>query len=110
MAGKKTKYSSEMPRKMYLYFIGYGEGGLPSFRKFASSIGLTLEELMKMRSHREFERAYIECKEIRRDYLVDRALERRFDSSFAKFLISLEDQRDEAEERGDLVLRLEVTE
>lgn len=107
---KRRKYSSDLPRKMYLYFLGYGEGGLPSFRKFASTLGLTLEELTSLRRHREFERAYRECKEIRRDYLIDRALERKFDGSFAKFLITLEDEREADEDRGDLVLRLEVKE
>ncbi len=110
MAKQKTKYSSDLPKRMYLYFLSYSDGGLPSFRKFASSVGLTLAELMKMRSHREFDRAYAECREIRRDYLIDKALEKRFDSSFAKFLISLENEAHEAEDRGDLVLRLEVKE
>lgn len=110
MAKQKTKYSDELPKKMYLYFLSYSEGGLPSFRKFASSVGLTLAELMKMRSHREFDRAYAECREIRRDYLIDKALEKRFDSSFAKFLISLEKEADDMEESGELVLHLEVKE
>ena len=95
---------------MYLYFLSYSDGGLPSFRKFASSVGLTLAELMKMRSHREFDRAYAECREIRRDYLIDKALEKRFDSSFAKFLISLENEADDMEESGELRLHLEVKE
>lgn len=95
---------------MYLYFLSYSDGGLPSFRKFASSVGLTLAELMKMRSHREFDRAYAECREIRRDYLIDKALEKRFDSSFAKFLISLENEADDTEESGELRLHLEVKE
>lgn len=110
MAKQKTKYSSDLPKRMYLYFLSYSDGGLPSFRKFASSVGLTLAELMKMRSHREFDRAYAECREIRRDYLIDKALEKRFDSSFAKFLISLEKEADDMEESGELRLHLEVKE
>lgn len=110
MAKQKTKYSSDLPKRMYLYFLSYSDGGLPSFRKFASSVGLTLAELMKMRSHREFDRAYAECREIRRDYLIDKALEKRFDSSFAKFLISLENEADDMEESGELRLHLEVKE
>lgn len=107
---KHSKYSPEMPRKMYLFFLNYSDAGLPSFRKFAGSVGLTLEELTKMRSHKKFDAAFRECKEIRRDYLIDRALEKRMDGSFAKFLISIEDEREAAEDRGDLLLRLEVKE
>ena len=110
MAKQKTKYSSDLPKRMYLFFLSYSDGGLPSFRKFASSVGLTLAELMKMRSHREFDRAYAECREIRRDYLIDKALEKRFDSSFAKFLISLENEADDMEESSELRLHLEVKE
>ena len=107
---KRGKYSPEIPRKMYLFFLNYSDTGLPSFRKFAGSIGLTLEELIKMRSHKKFDAAFRECKEIRRDFLIDRALEKRMDGSFAKFLISIEDEKEAAEDRGDLLLRLEVKE
>jgi hypothetical protein len=102
-------YSTKLPREMYLFFCSYSGEGLPSFRKFAQSIGLTLGDITEYRRHREFDRAYRECSEIRRDYLIDNALTRRFDPSFTKFLLCNE----YGEEGGgsDAVdLRLEVIE
>lgn len=88
---KKRKYTSELPRQMYSFFASAAEGSLPpSFSKFARSIGVTLAELEAMRGHSEFERAWRECNEIRRDYLIDTALTRRHDPSFTKFLLSAE--------------------
>ena len=46
IASKKIKYTNDLPKRMYLYFLSYSEGGLPSFRKFAGSIGTTHAELM----------------------------------------------------------------
>lgn len=93
---------------MYLYFIGYAEGvGAPSFQKFARSIGATLEELESFKKRREFARAWRECTEIRRDYLIDSALSKRFDASFTKFLLSEECEDGESE---TLTVRLEVEE
>ena len=88
---KKRKYTRELPRRMYSFFISATEGASPpSFSKFARSIGLTLAELEAMREHSEFERAWRECNEIRRDYLIDTALTRRHDPSFTKFLLAAE--------------------
>jgi heme oxygenase len=82
---KKRKYTRELPRRMYSFFISATEGASPpSFSKFARSIGLTLAELDAMREHSEFESAWRECNEIRRDYLIDKALLRRF---FGVFLM-----------------------
>ena len=75
---------------MYAYFLGYSEGGVPSFSKFARSIGVTLEELSAFRVRKKFDAAWRECIEIKRDYLIDLALSKRADASFAKFLYSLE--------------------
>ena len=79
-----------MPHKMYTYFIGYSESGAPSFDKFARSIGVTLSELEKFKSNKRFLRAWQECSEIRRDYLIDTALAKRADASFVKFLLLTE--------------------
>ena len=76
---------------MYLYFTGYSESfGAPSFSKFARSIGITLEDLQSFRRKREFDAAWRECSEIRRDYLIDMALSKRADASFTKFIYALE--------------------
>ncbi len=94
---------------MYLYFTGYADAvGAPSFQKFARSIGATLAELESFRKKPRFERAYRECTEIRRDYLIDSALSKRFDSSFTKFLLSSEFGDSENAEDNTLTVMLEV--
>ena len=109
MSKRKLRYSSDIPRKMYVYFLGYDDpAGAPSFDKFARSIGAVLEDITSFREHREFERAYLECSEIRRDYLIDRALTKRFDPSFVKFLIDSE--KNVCAEDSSLTVHLEVSE
>ena len=75
---------------MYTFFLKFDSPGVPSFSKFARSIGATLSDIEYFRRHGEFERAYRECSEIRRDYLIDNGLIKRFDSSFTKFLLNAE--------------------
>lgn len=88
---RKTEYKSDLPRLLYTYFAAYDDAqSAPSFGKFAKSIGATLEEIEGFREHGEFDRAYRECSEIRRDYLIDRALTRRYDPSLVKFLLAAE--------------------
>ena len=85
------KYTSDMPRRLYSFFLGYSEAaGAPSFSKFARSIGATLRDVESFREHAEFDRAYEECNEIRRDYLIDNALSKKFDGSLTKFLLTAE--------------------
>ena len=107
---RKAKYKSDLPHRMYTYFITYQDPGAPSFDKFARAAGLTLAELESFKAKREFERAYRECNEIRRDYLIDNALTKRFDSSLVKFLLSSEYGMDKSvsEEDGNLTVSLEV--
>ena len=107
---KKAKFKDELCTRMYLYFLGYDDRGLPSFTKFAKASGLTTEDIERFRKYPRFESAYRECKEIRRDYLIDRALDKRFDSSFAKFLISCEVEGESSDNAGDITLHLTVTE
>ena len=88
---KQPKYDQTLPRKLYLFFRSFDEaGGAPSFQKFAAANGLTLDDLDRFRSHRAFNEAYRAASEIRRDYLIDHALSRRFDPSFVKYLLSEE--------------------
>ena len=105
----KIKYSPELAGKMYLFFLSYEDRGAPSFQKFAKSIGATTQDVEKFREHKNFDRAYRECSEIRRDYLIDRALDRRFDPSFVKFLLSSDESDAEAEGSKEFTLRLEVS-
>ena len=94
---------------MYTYFTSYKENiGAPSFSKFARQIGITLAELISYRRKKEFDAAYRECCEIRRDYLIDGALSRRFDSSFTKFLYDKESISEAGEGDGEIHLTLEV--
>ena len=97
------KYRAEMPRLMYEYFNRFADVGAPSFDKFARSVGLTLEDVQGFREHEEFERAYRECSEIRRDYLTDNALSKRLDASLVKYLL---DREYGAESLGDSELRV----
>ena len=90
MKKNHSKYTSDLPRRIYTFFLNYDGPGLPSLSKFARSIGTTLQEIEAFRGHGEFERAYQECSEIRRDYLIDNGLVKRFDSSFTKFLLNSE--------------------
>ncbi len=103
----KKKYSKDLPRQMYTYFTTFCEGtGAPSFSKFARQRGLTLQELLSYRKHGNFDRAYRECSEIRRDYLIDMALCKRFDSSFTKFLLS---EEADADSENEISFKLNIT-
>lgn len=105
---KKTRYKKDYPRMMYLYFAGYDEGsGAPSFSKFARRIGVTVSELEGFRRKKEFDAAWRECSEIRRDYLIDSALCKRYDASFTKYLLSEELPADTS---ADFKLTLQVVE
>ena len=109
--GKTKKYTSDLPRKIYSFFIAYSDTAtVPSFSKFARSIGATVKDIQLFRKYPEFERAYEECNEIRRDYLIDSALCKRFDSSLTKFLLSSEFGMGErkGDEDNELLLTLEV--
>ncbi len=98
---KKARYTSDLPRRMYSFFISYSDTGAPSVEKFARSIGVTLSDIEGYREHGEFERAYNECSEIRRDYLIDNGLTKRFDSSFTKFVLVSEYGMGEAKPLGN---------
>jgi hypothetical protein len=108
---KREKYSTDMPRLLYTFFISYSDNGAPSFEKFARSIGMTLSDVEEFRGHTEFDRAYRECNEIRRDYLIDAALTRRHDPSFSKFILSAEygmGEKEKEKEDTELSVTLEV--
>lgn len=106
---KKPKYTTDLPRRIYTYFAAYSGQGAPSLSKFAREVGITVEDIRRFRErHREFDRAIAECNEIRRDYLIDNALTRRFDPSLVKYL--LENERIRGGDEDSLDIRLEVVE
>jgi len=107
----RLKYTDDMPRRLYTYFVTFNETSqAPSFQKFARSIGGTLEDVERFRKHKKFERAYRECNEIRRDYLIDNALTRRFDPSTVKFILADEYKAGEEAPTGTVSVTLEVVE
>ena len=99
-----------MPSRLYTYFHSFEDSGAPSFSKFARKIGATYEDIVRWRGHSEFDRAWRECSEIRRDYLIDNALTRRHDPSFVRFLLTTEFGMGEEEPDGILDVRVEVVE
>ena len=109
---RKNPYQKDMPHRLYVFFSQYqDERGAPSFSKFARSIGATLSDIEQFCEHEEFKRAYDECNEIRRDYLIDNALCKRFDGSVTKFLLAAEygmgeRKEDSAEKSLDFTLRV----
>jgi hypothetical protein len=111
MKKNHSKYTNDLPSRLYTFFLSFDGVGAPSFSKFARSIGATLSDIERFRRHGEFERAYQECSEIRRDYLIDNGLVKRFDSSFTKFLLNAEYGMGEArmsDEDKDIKVTLEV--
>ena len=111
MKKNHSKYTKDTPRRLYTFFLSFDDIGAPSFSKFAKSIGVTLEELVSYRRHKEFDRAYRECSEIRRDYLIDNGLVKRFDSSLVKFVLSSEfsmGEKDRSDEDKEICVTLEV--
>ena len=112
MRKRRAKYKSEYPRLLYTYFTCYKEAiGAPSFSKFARSIGVRMEDLDSFRKNREFDAAYRECNEIRRDYLIDNALCKKFDASFTKFILTDESlDSEKSSDDSEVKITLEVPE
>ena len=104
------KYSKDMPKQLYTFFINHQDATAPSFSKFARTVGVTLSELSAWRKNRRFDEAWRECIEIRRDYLTDMALTRRYDPSFVKFLLGAEFGVGEDGGDGELAVTLTVAE
>ena len=109
MKRKKPK-PDDLVEKMYAYFTSYEDRGLPSFTKFARQVGLTTAELVSLRRHKYFDRVFRECEMMRRDYLIDRALDKRFDPSLAKFILTSEGEEKNRENTNNFVLQLTVKE
>jgi hypothetical protein len=92
MRTKKVKYTPAMAGKMYTFFISYADAqSAPSFEKFARSIGATRAQLERFKKHAKFSAAWEECEQILRDYLIDRALTKKFDPSFVKYMLDREE-------------------
>ena len=106
---KGKKYDTNFPKQLYLFFINcINESSLPTFSKFARSMGLTLYELEAFRKHKEFDRSWRDCFEIKRDYLTECALTRRYDPSFVKFLLAAEFGVGETKDKYDKELSVSI--
>lgn len=82
-------YDEKLPVKMLSYFSYTGENGLPSFAKFAACTGYTTSALESFRGeHEDFALAYDECRARLFDMIAEGALTKKYDGSFAKFLLS----------------------
>ena len=83
------KYNKEYSKRMLEFFTYVDGKALPSFPKFAFSIGARTADLEKWKhENKDFAIAYDECVARLCDMLTDGALVKRFDSSFVKFLLS----------------------
>ncbi|MBQ7387062.1 MAG: hypothetical protein IJW03_02735 [Clostridia bacterium] len=89
MKTKNLKYTPALAGKMYAFFANYSDAqSAPSFEKFARSIGATKGRLEGFKKHAKFALAWEECEQILRDYLIDRALTKRFDPTFVKYMLT----------------------
>ena len=79
----------KLSEKMILFFQNYDAAeGVPSFEKFADTVGCDGEELRLMaEADARFARAYRRCQSILRDRLTDGALLKRYDSSLCKYAL-----------------------
>lgn len=102
----------ELGVKLRSYFLASAEDpSPPSFSKFARSREMTLSELKRYRENENFDRIWLDCIEIRRDYLIDKALTRSCDPSFVKFILSTEDGCEaDGSEDGNLNINITVLE
>ena len=87
--------SETLGKKMLEYFRTAGsekDGGrdeLPSFTAFAHSLGTTTGALRRFKEQdASFRAVWEECEELLCDRIIDGALHRRLDGSFAKFLLT----------------------
>lgn len=83
-----SKYKDEYPEAMIAWFRATAEDGLtyPTFEGFADSIGVLTATLRNWREHDCFDLAYARCLDIQRRLILQRALDRTYDSNFAKFV------------------------
>lgn len=103
---KDSASRQKLARRMLRFFTEFDGEGAPSFEKFARASGYGVSDLAACREDEAFDRVYRECNEIRRDYLIDQALCRRYDPSFVKFLLT--EKSESPVEEKNLALTLEV--
>ena len=103
----RAKYDRALANEMIAFFEGFSESfGAPSFEKFARVKGISLSALKEFRRYKRFDMAYRECSEIRRDYLIDNALTKRFDPTFVRHLLSDESEDGNCDTATNFTLRV----
>ncbi len=82
-------YSQCYERQMLIYFRDAEPPEFPTFSAFACHIGVTMETLRQWRRDTPaFDSVWNECREIQKSRLITGALAKRYDATFAKFLLS----------------------
>ncbi len=82
------QYDPSLERQMLSYFGGPDDGEYPTFSGFARRVGLPLRQLETFRGEEPtFAAVWEECRERQKAKLVVGALVKRYDPSFAKFLL-----------------------
>ena len=88
---------------------GKGAGELPSFTAFAHSLGTTVGALRRFKEQNTaFRSAWEECEELLCDRIIDGALHRRLDGSFAKFILTARYGLADRESREDEPVAVEI--
>lgn len=108
--------TKSLEQKMLHYFRTAGcadsefKEDLPSFVRFAHRFGLDMQTLREEREkNASFAHACKECEEILADRIVDGALHKRLDASFAKFLLTARfGYSEKKEEAGTEEFELEI--
>ena len=90
---KEKEKLKQLRRSLIDYFANYnGTDGAPSLAKFRRGHGISYSDFEKLKDRQDFRDVLKECSEFRRDYLIDCGLTKRFDASFVKFVLQLEDE------------------
>ena len=90
---KEKEKLKQLRRSLIDYFANYnGTDGAPSLAKFRRGHGISYSDFEKFKDRQDFRDVLKECSEFRRDYLIDCGLTKRFDASFVKFVLQLEDE------------------
>lgn len=116
--GQPTKYKEEYCQEMIDFFdvecVTYGPrdkkiNKFPTFERFALKIGVHHQTLLNWRdANPQFFEAYIKCKEIQKDLLIEGGLSGHYNAAFTMFLAkNVTDLRDKQEVEHS-VSRIEI--
>lgn len=105
------EYDPSLERQMLSYFGGQIDSEYPTFSSFARRVGLPLAQLESwQRDIPAFHAVWEECRARQKSALIQGGLTKRFDPSFAKFLLCHEFGFGEENTEGELTVTVEVVE